>query len=88
MSCHYVERKPGIDLIKLYLKKKKLLGFHSMANGSCLPVVGRCGQAEGEQRVVGGEDTLPGEIPFTVLVDRKRSLAGLIEVNVSPAGEP
>jgi len=55
------------------------------ANGSCLPEVGRCGQAGGEQRVVGGEDTLPGEFPFTALLGRKgkrRSPAGPIDVNV------
>ena len=41
------------------------------SNGSCLPEVGTCGIAGTEHRIVGGEDALPGEFPFTALLGRK-----------------
>jgi len=59
------------------------------ANGSCLPDVERCGQAGGEQRVVGGENALPGEFPFTALLGRKakkRGPVGPIDVKIFTCG--
>lgn len=49
------------------------------AKGSCLPELGRCGKAGREQRIVGGQDALPGEFPFTALLGktRKRKSAGV-----------
>ena len=41
------------------------------ANGSCLPSLGKCGLAGGEQRIVRGQDALPREFPFTALLGRK-----------------
>ena len=46
------------------------------ARGSCLPELGKCGLAGGEQRVVGGLDARPGEFPFTALLGRKRKQKG------------
>ena len=53
------------------------------ANGSCLPEVGKCGMAGGEQRIVGGQVSLPGEFPFTALLGRKtkRKFLGLLVDN-------
>jgi len=52
------------------------------ANGSCLPEW-KCGIAGGEQRIVGGQDALPGEFPFTALLGRKtkRKVRKNIEVD-------
>ena len=43
----------------------------SLASPSCLPSLGQCGQREeSNHRVVGGEDTRPGEFPFTALLGK------------------
>ena len=41
------------------------------ADGSCLPGAGHCGLSGGEQRVVGGENTIPGEFPYTALLGHR-----------------
>ena len=59
------------------------------ANGSCLPELGRCGIAGREQRVVGGENTLPGEFPFTALLGKKgkrRAGSVVVDINVFTCG--
>jgi len=44
----------------------------SLASPSCLPSLGQCGQRdEASHRVVGGENTRPGEFPFTALLGKK-----------------
>ena len=46
------------------------------ANGSCLPGLGRCGLAGSEHRITEGNDTRPGEFPFTALLGTKRIRRG------------
>ena len=58
-------------------------------NGSCLPELGQCGKGGGEQRIVGGEDALPGEFPFTALLGKKakkRAQGTAITVKVFTCG--
>ena len=44
----------------------------SLASPSCLPSLGQCGEREeSSHRVVGGEDTRPGEFPFTALLGKE-----------------
>merc|ERR1712008_534528 len=46
------------------------------ANGSCLPGLGRCGLAGSEHRITEGNDTRPGEFPFTALLGTTRMRRG------------
>ena len=46
------------------------------ASGSCLPGLGRCGLAGGEQRILKGNDALPGEFPFTALLGTRKKKKG------------
>ena len=46
------------------------------ANGSCLPALGRCGLAGSEHRITEGNDTRPGEFPFTALLGTTRIRRG------------
>ena len=46
------------------------------AKGSCLPGLGHCGLAGSEHRITEGNDTRPGEFPFTALLGTTRIRRG------------